>query len=142
MRTFYIFNINNMINPMYERKTTNIYKIFNEIRKMDKKEFCLAKKLYKRLIIPINKYKIDDTLFKIHMNDFYYKKNNNIHELNSDMENSRLIINNTYMKIISTKNVSSFFKDLCMFNDNYFVIDFNNKDYFYLRDLKVKLLAN
>lgn len=142
MRTFYIFKINNLLNPIYERKTTNIYKLLDKIKKLDKRDYKIAKSLYSKTIIPINKGKIDNYLLMNHMNDLYYTKNNNIHELSSDMEESKLIIYNTYIKVTSTNNISSFFKDIYELDKNLFAIDFENKDYFYLDDLKVKLLAS
>ena len=141
MRTYYIFRINSELIPLYERKSTNIYKILNRINSFNKKEYRLAKKIYSRIIVPLNKKKIDNYILMNHMNDLYYTKNLNRHELLSTFEESRLYIHNTYIKIITTNNISTFFKDIYSINNNYFVIDFNNKDYFYLDDLKVKLLA-
>lgn len=142
MRTFYIFKINNFLNPMYERKTINIYKILDKINNLDKKEYLLAKKLYSKIIIPFNKNKIDNFLLMNHMNDLYYTKNKNMHILKSSMEDSKLYIYNTYIKIITTKNISTFFKDIYNFDKDLFVVDFINKDFFYIGDLKAKLLAS
>ena len=142
MRTFYIFKINNFLNPMYERKTINIYKILDKINNLDKKEYLLAKKLYSKIIIPFNKNKIDNFLLMNHMNDLYYTKNKNMHILKSSMEDSKLYIYNTYIKIITTKNISTFFKDIYNFDKDLFVVDFVNKDFFYIGDLKAKLLAS
>ncbi len=141
MRTFYIFSINRVLNPLYENKSGNIYNMLNKIRNYNKKELVFAKKLYLKIVNPIDKKKIDNYLLMNYMNDFYYTKINNIHELKSEKEYSKLTIHNTYIKIITTNNISSFFKDFYNINKEYFVIDFDNKDYFYLDDLKLKLLV-
>lgn len=141
MRTFYVFSIKKMFNPLYEKKTINIYKILNNIKTMDRKELLLAKKYYMRTINKIDKKKIDNYLLMNNMNNFYYTKTGFSHELYSDKEYSRLTIYNTYMKIKTNNNISSFFKDIYNINKDYFIVDFDNKDYFYLEDLKLKLLV-
>ena len=141
MRTYYLFKINKILNPVYETKTNNIYKMLSKINSLDKKEFVLAKKLYTKIVIPIDKHRIDNHLLMSHINDMYYTKNNNVHTLYSDLEESRVIIYNTYIKIITTKNISSFFKDMYTINKDFFVVDFNNKDYFYLSSLFQKSLV-
>ena len=141
MRTYYIFRINNSLNKIYEKNSISIYKMLNKINNMDKKEYEFAKRIYKKTVIPINKNLIDKYILMIHMNDIYYKKYGNVHILNSEREESKLYLYNTYIKIITTNNISSFFKDIYSINNNMFCIDFENKDYFYLDDFELKLLA-
>lgn len=141
MRTFYIFKINKELTTIYDKKSINIYKMLNKINTFNKKEYKFAKKMYLKIVMPIDKKKIDNYLLMNHINDFYYTKSKNTHELMSTKEESKLIIHNTYLKVITTNNISSFFKDISYIDEDLFVIDFKNKDYFYLSDLKVKLLA-
>lgn len=139
MRTFYIFRINNGFNTLYNKKTSNIYKILNRINNLDIKESKKAINIYRKIIKPINKDYIDNYIIKKHINDFYYKKNNNCHELKNDKEKSIMLINKTYIKIICSNNISSFFKDIYLIDKSLFVIDFNYKDYFYIEDLNSKI---
>jgi len=141
MRTYYIFRVNNNLNKIYEKNSVSIYKMLNKINTMDKKEYEFAKKIYKKTVLPINKNLIDKYILMIHMNDIYYKKYGNVHILNSGREESKLYLYNTYIKIITSNNISSFFKDIYSINNNLFCVDFENKDYFYLDDFEVKLLA-
>ena len=141
MRTYYIFRVNNNLNKIYEKNSVSIYKMLNKINSMDKKEYEFAKKIYKKTVLPINKNLIDKYILMIHMNDIYYKKYGNVHILNSGREESKLYLYNTYIKIITSNNISSFFKDIYSINNNLFCVDFENKDYFYLDDFEVKLLA-
>ncbi len=55
------------------------------------------------------------------MNDFY----NN--------ESTKMIINNSHIRIKSNKNIPSFFYDIRKLK-NIFVCDFNNHDYFLLEE--------
>lgn len=139
MRTYYIFKINDELKTMYNKKSNNIYKLLNSIRLSDIKDKNRINKLYKRITKTINKKLVNDYIIRNHLNDFYYKKIGIYHELSNEVENSILIVNNTYIKIVTNNNISTFFKDLYSINDNYFLIDFDNKDYFYLEDLKTKI---
>lgn len=141
MRTYYIFKINKLLNPIYEEKTTSIYKLLEKVNNLDKKEYALAMKIYSKLVIPIDKKKIDNYLIMNHINDLYYTKSSNIHTLYSDMEKSKLKIYNTYIKIITTNNISSFFKDIFNMDNSFFCVDFENKDYFYISSLYEKSLV-
>ena len=135
MRTFYIFRINNGFNTLYNKKTNNIYKILNRINNLDVNETKKAINVYRKIIKPIDKDRINDFITKRHINDFYYKKNNNCHELKNDKEKSIMFINKTYIKVICSNNISSFFRDIYLIDKDLFVIDFKYKDYFYVEDL-------
>ena len=141
LRTFYIFKINKSLSPIYEQKSTSIFKLLNRINEMDDSEYDLAKRIYNKITLSINKSLLDNYILMNHMNDIYYKKTNNIHTLSSAYEESKLTIFNTFLKIETTNNISSFFKDLFEINNNLFCIDFENKDYFYLDEFRVKLLV-
>jgi len=139
MRTFYIFKINNCFNTLYNKKTSNIYKILNRINNLDVSETKKAINIYRKIIRPINKEGIDYFITKNHFNDFYYKKNNNCHELKNNKEKSIMFINKTYIKIVCSNNISTFFKDIYSIDKRLFVIDFDYKDYFYIEDLNSKI---
>jgi len=139
MRTFYIFKINNGFNTLYNKKTSNIYKILNRINNLDVSETKKAINIYRKIIRPINKEGIDYFITKNHFNDFYYKKNNNCHELKNNKEKSIMFINKTYIKIVCSNNISTFFKDIYSIDKRLFVIDFDYKDYFYIEDLNSKI---
>ena len=139
MRTYYIFKINNIFKTNFRRKTTNIYKVLRHIKSIDISDKNRALDIYKRLVIPLNKNKINNYISKIHINDFYYKKDNNKHVLYTSKENSNLIVNNTFIKIETNNNITPFFKDVCNIDNNFFLIDFDNNDYFFLEDFKDKI---
>lgn len=139
MRTYYIFKINNGCNTLYNKKTSNIYKILNRINDLEISETYKAINIYRKIIKPINKDRIEYLITKKHMNDFYYKKINNCHELKNAKEKSIMFINKTYIKIVCSSNISSFFKDIYMIDKDLFVIDFKYKDYFYIEDFNNKI---
>ena len=139
MRTFYIFRINNGFSTLYNRKTMNIYKILSRINNLDISESKRAINIYRKIIRPINKDRFNYLITKKHLNDFYYKKNNNCHELRNNKEKSIMFINKTYIKIICSNNISSFFKDIYMIDKDLFAVDFDYKDYFFIGDFESKI---
>ena len=141
MRTYYIFKIDKKSNTIYKRNKTAIYKLLYKINKLGKSEYKLGNRLYKNIIIPLDKIRINNYILSNHINDIYYKKEDNLHSLDSAFEKSRLIVYNTYIKIITTNNISSFFKDLSPISNNLFCVDFNNTDYFYIDELELKSLV-
>ena len=69
-----------------------------------------------------------------------YKKTLNKHVLNNLTENTKLTVYNTYIKIKTNKNITDFFKVLEN-EENIFICDFNNKDYFWLSKVNAKKLV-
>ena len=109
MRTYYIFNVNRYFSYMYKNKPFKMYKIFEEIYYSKSYEYIYYE-------------------FKL---KYGYKRNGNKHNLNTS-ENSTLQINNYNIKLITENNYSIFFKYLNNYNNNLFVCDFENMDYFWL----------
>ena len=141
MRTYYIFKINPMFNPLYRKNSTSMYKLLNRIKKMNKMDINIGKRIYNKVVVPLNKNLLNNYILSNHINDIYYIKNDKEHYLESVYENSKLSIYNTYLKIETNKNISTFFKDLVPISEDLLCIDFDNIDYFYLDDLKTKLLV-
>lgn len=139
MRIFYIFKINNGLTTIYNRKTSNIYKILSRINNLDIDESKHAINIYRKIIRPLNKNYFNNYIAKVHSNDFYYKYDNNCHELKNSKEKSIMLINKTYIKIVCSNNISSFFKDIRDIDNTLFVVDFNYRDYFYIEDLVDKI---
>lgn len=136
MRTFYLFKINDNYSNLTKNIPYNLYNTYLSIKLSNKNNLNYLYNQYKsitdKLIVPdINKilyYKMRDmdgySLYRnIHMYNNYY----------SD-EVSKLIIYNSYFVLKSNKSNSTFFTIL--FNiPNIFVIDFENKDYFWLDEI-------
>lgn len=141
MRTYYIFKINPLFNTINRKNSTSIYKLLKKIKIMNKRDINVGKNIYKRLVIPLNKELLNNYILSNHINDVYYIKNNRNHYLESIYEISKLSIYNSYLKIETNINISTFFKDIYPISDNMICIDFDNIDYFFLDDLKEKLLV-
>ena len=131
MRTFYIFKINNMFQTFYNDKSNILFKMFNEIYSSNDQDLINKFRLFEQITIPINKKIFNNYIMLKHRDDIFYTKNDNVHTIENDKEISRLTINNTFLKIKSNKNINSFIKDIYDSKESVFVIDFQNKDYFW-----------
>ena len=78
---------------------------------------------------------LNEYIYYEYKNKYGYKRNENIHTLNTS-ENTTLKINNYNIKIITDNNYTIFFKNINDYSKNLFICDFDNKDYFWLSKLK------
>ncbi len=141
MRTFYIFKINNMFQTFYNDKSNILFKMFNEIYSSNDQDLINKFRLFEQITIPINKKIFNNYIMLKHRDDIFYTKNDNVHTIENDKEISRLTINNTFLKIKSNKNINTFIKDIVDSKECLFIIDFKNKDYFWINEAKTRLLV-
>ena len=141
MRTFYIFKINNMFQSFYSDKSNILYKMFNEIYISKDEDIFNSFRLFEQITIPFNKKILDNYIVLRHGNDLYYNRKESIHTINSAYEVSKLCVNTTYLKIKSNKNINSFIKDIIDTKESVFVIDFKNKDYFWINEINKEMLV-
>lgn len=141
MRTFYIFKINNMFQTFYNDKSNILFKMFNEIYSSNDQDLINKFRLFEQITIPINKKIFNNYIMLKHRDDIFYTKNDNVHTIENDKEISILTINNTFLKIKSNKNINTFIKDIVDSKECLFIIDFKNKDYFWINEAKTRLLV-
>lgn len=141
MRTFYIFKINTMFQTFYNDKSSILFKMFNEIYESEDNEILNNFRLFEKVTIPFNKKIFNNYILLKHRDDLYYSKSDNYHTIDSSEEQSRLIVNTTHLKIKTNKNINSFIKDIIDTKENVFVIDFKNKDYFWLNEIEYETLV-
>ena len=141
MRTFYIFKINSMFQTFYNDKANILFKMLNEIYKSNNDELMNNFRLFEKITIPFNKNILDNYILIKHDSDLYYNKKESVHTINSAYELSRLTVNTTHLKIKTNKNINSFIKDIIDTKENVFVVDFKNKDYFWINEINKESLV-
>lgn len=137
MRLYYIFNIKSEIKELYKDKEASLYRILENIYYMHEEDVNYGFNIFKQLTNRIDKIKLNNEIYiKLHK-DLVYSKINNEHIINDlyHDEVSILKICNSHLKIESNKSVSSFFKILSEINNNYFVCDFKDKDFFFISEI-------
>lgn len=141
MRTFYIFKINSIFQTFYNDKSNILYRMFNDIYNSSNKEFINNFRLFEKVTIPFDKKTLNNYILLKHSDDLFYRKNNNMHIIENSCESSYLLINHTYIKIKSNINLSTFLKDIISTNECLFLIDFKNKDYFWINKESNQILV-
>jgi len=133
LRTFYIFKINREFKVITKDKPYNLYLALDNIHSMDKRDISLALRLYDEVCTDFDVRYLNMSIFNTLRDSDYYTKFNNNHLINNYYtdETSKLTIHKTYLKLKSSLNNPAFFKTLKVF-PNLFVIDFSEKDYFWL----------
>ena len=140
MRVYFLFDIKEEFINLYKDNERVLYNILKQIYYLDKEEVEYGYNLFKQLINPIDKLKIDKYLFlKLHQ-DIPYSKRNNIHYYNNLYrdEVSRLTVKKSYIKIEAEQISSSFFDYLNDLNPRLFVCEFKYQDYFFLQEFEQK----
>ena len=134
MKVYYIFKLKEEITSLYKDTPSVLYNILKNIYYLDREEVDYGYNLFKQLTLPIEKNKLDRDLFiRLHQ-DIPYSKRNEVHYINNLYRNeiSRLIVNNSYLKLELEQNYSSFFKILREENSNLFACSFKTTDFFFL----------
>ena len=139
MRTFYIFKINKNFYSLYKENPTSLYNILKQISTLMKNDINYAYSIFNQIAEPIDKNTLDRKIFIDLHNLMPYNKKEDIH-IYSNMyldEETKMEIKDTYIRIDSNKDIAYFLRVLDKYNDEFFVCDFKNKDYFYLSDVKI-----
>ena len=135
MRTYYIFNVNKYYSYMYKDKPFKMYKIFEEIYYSKDYDSIKTYHVLEEIANPFNKIMLNEYIYFEYKLKYGYKRKDNLHYLNTT-EKSILRINNYNIKIETEGNYSEFFNEISNYNNNLFVCDFENMDYFWLSKLK------
>ncbi len=142
MRVLYIFNIKEAIYNLYYKKEYVLYDVLEELTKINKRDVVLGYKFFNEFAIPFNKVKLNEYIYNIEKNNITYIKNINKHIINDRFRNefSTLTVYNSHIILKTNNDISRFLYILSMYNDNLFVCDFYNQDYFWLSNI-VKTLV-
>ena len=132
MRTFYIYNINDLLTSLYEKYPYKLFLMLEEAYYTNKYDLYNSLSMYEQIITNYNKLYINNYLIANNKMDVYYYNKNNIHLISSSREYTKLMVNSYCLKVKSNLNYPKFFYDINKYRDNIFVCDFENKDYFWL----------
>ncbi len=135
MRTFYLFDVKENILKNYRNNYEELYSLLESIHYLKTEDIILGFNIYQKLVNPMKKEEYNDYIKKNNLGKENYICYNYTHTINDFYfnESTKMIINNSHIKIKTNKNVPSFFYNIRNFK-NIFVCDFNNHDYFLLED--------
>ena len=136
MRKFYLFNVNDSIYNLTKDDSYSLFNSFYKIRKLNKSDLSVGINIYEQLVSPFEKSKLSKKIFDYYKECDFYTSFHNTHSYINKYrdEKSHLYVKNSYLELTSNKEIPDFFKCLKK-RKNLFVIDFDNKDYFYINSL-------
>ncbi len=138
MRRFYIFQVKNEYQELYKNHSKSLYHIFKYLYFLNRRDSDYGIELFNQLVQTIDKTKLNRKIFIKYHKERIYSKIKDIHVINDLYrdEISTLKIKNSYILLESNHNTSTFLKILSEGENNYFLCDFKNQDYFWLSDIK------
>ena len=140
MRTYYIFNINNNFSSTYKNKPFKMYKILEEIYYTKDYNLSFTYHIFNEVANKFHKNILNNYIYDNYKYLDGYIKDGNTHIINNNNELSKLVVSSSSIRIKSLNNYTLFFNLLSLYDDNLFICDFNNKDYFWLSKLRVSSL--
>lgn len=135
MRTFYLFEIKDNVLKNYKNSYEELYNLLENVHYLKTDDIVLGYKIFSSIVDPIDKDFYNEEIKHNNINNECYICYNYTHTINDfyNNESTKMIINNSHIKIKSNKNIPSFFYDIRKYK-NIFVCDFNNCDYFLLNE--------
>lgn len=133
MRVFYVFNIKKYFAYTYKDKPYKLFKILDYIYNNYDYDIELGYRYINQIINNFSKEKINKYLTdNLYNHNNYYKKAN-IHIICDNFEYTKLIVENNVIRIKTNQNKPTILKYLQKQEENIFVCDFSNKQYFWLK---------
>ena len=134
MKVYYIFKLKEEFYDLYKDTPSILYNILRNIYYLDREEVDYGYNLFKQLTLPLEKNKLDREIFIKFHQDIPYSKRKDIHYINDLYKNevSRLVINNSFLRLELEQNYSTFFKILKEEDNNLFACSFQKTDFFFL----------
>ncbi len=140
MRIYYAFLIKKEIYEITKNKPENLYKLLESIYLLNNDDVVLGFKMFDKVCKIIPKKNINKLIKDNFIENMTYTTFNNTHMINDFLNNetTKLIVNNSHIKIKSNTLYPSFFKTIE--NLPYlFLCDFINMDYFFLKNVTSRI---
>jgi hypothetical protein len=135
IRTFYLFEIKENILKNYKNNYEELYSLLENIHYLKTEDIILGFNIYDKIVSPLKKDTFNEYIKEKNLDKESYIYYSYTHTINDYYfnESTKMIINNSHIKIKTNKNIPSFFYNIRNFN-NMFVCDFEHHDYFLLED--------
>ena len=136
MKVYYVFKIKKEFVHLYKDTPSVLYHILKHIYYMDRDSAEYGYHLFNQLIQTLDKTKLDRDLYIQMHQDIPYTKTKDLHEIRNRYkdEHSRMFINHFYIKLELDQDYSSFYSYLQDREQDLFVCNFKNTDFFFLEE--------
>ena len=143
MRTYYAFIIKDSLMHFYSKKPYSLYKILEQIYRLKNNDIVLGYRLLEQVTEPFGTRKTDKFIYKKHLNELEYSRLDDGHMIKNlySEEITFLKVFHSHVRIKTNNNYSSFFNSIQEYDENIFVCDFENQDFFWVNKINFKTLV-
>lgn len=136
MRTYFVFKIKKHYANLTKNRPYQIYKTIEDLYHIPEKELLNPNNLFLQIHEKFNTNNLNNLIYDTYKDTYTYTKYQNTHKIIDYFSNekTKMIINNSFIIIKTTKEIPTFFKILSK-RKNIFICDFINKDYFWLSNI-------
>ncbi len=135
MYKYYLFNIDQDLKKIFQNNNYYLFDTLKHVYNTNLKNLNYNFLILNDLVTEIPKLQMNTYLFDSYKDNDYYLKFKDRHVINNvlDHESTELILNNLFIKITTSAETPSFLKEISA-TGNWFVCDFNNCNYFWLKN--------
>lgn len=143
MRTYYAFIIKDSLMHFYSKKPYSLYKILEQIYRLKNNDIVLGYRLLEQVTEPFGTRKTDKFIYKKHLNELEYSRLNDGHMIKNlySEEITFLKVFHSHVRIKTNNNYSSFFSSIQEYDENIFICDFENQDFFWVNKINFETLV-
>jgi len=143
MRTYYAFIIKDSLMHFYSKKPYSLYKILEQIYRLKNNDIVLGYRLLEQVTEPFGMRKTDRFIYKKHLNELEYSRLDDGHMIKNlySEEITFLKVFHSHVRIKTNNNYSSFFNSIQEYDENIFICDFENQDFFWVNKINFETLV-
>ena len=143
MRTYYAFIIKDSLMHFYSKKPYSLYKILEQIYRLKNNDIVLGYRLLEQVTEPFGTRRTDKFIYKKHLNELEYSRLDDGHMIKNlySEEITFLKVFHSHVRIKTNNNYSSFFNSIQEYDENIFICDFENQDFFWLNKINFETLV-
>lgn len=143
MRTYYAFIIKDSLMHFYSKKPYSLYKILEQIYRLKNNDIVLGYRLLEQVTEPFGTRRTDKFIYKKHLNELEYSRLDDGHMIKNlySEEITFLKVFHSHVRIKTNNNYSSFFNSIQEYDENIFVCDFENQDFFWMNKINFETLV-
>ena len=136
MREFFILEIKDEFKSLYQEKPSILYQILEQIYFLGEENAKYGYSLFRQITKKIDNDKLNQHIYIKYHQSIPYSKRKGTHYYNEPGhdEIGSLTVKKSYMRLKTNYYNSFFLKILNSLNNNYFICDFKNQDYFFLEN--------
>ena len=143
MRTYYAFIIKDSLMHFYSKKPYSLYKILEQIYRLKNNDIVLGYRLLEQVTEPFGTRKTDKFIYKKHYDELEYSRLDDGHMIKNlySEEITFLKVFHSHVRIKTNNNFSAFFNSMQEYNENIFVCDFENQDFFWMNNINFETIV-